>query len=348
MNITIDPEFQSLVFPLNQEEKELLKKSLLREGCRDALVVWNGVILDGHHRYEICKRHDIDFRVANIELEDRNSAKIWIIENQFGRRNLSNFQRAELALKLKPMIEAKARERQKGGQGGALLRQNSDKAIDTKKKLASQAEVSHDTIWKVEKIKESNPSENTINQLRTGELSINQAYKETKKAHVSRATGENEWYTPKNLIEKARKTMGSIDVDPASSEAANQIIQAKAFYDLQSDGLIQKWNGNVWMNPPYSQPLINQFSKTICEKYLDNEIEQACILVNNATETEWLQRILNIASAVCFIKGRLRFIDKQGLASGAPLQGQVILYFGKNIESFHENFQEIGVIYDKR
>jgi hypothetical protein len=76
------------------------------------------------------------------------------------------------------------------------------------------------------------------------------------KPHVSQATGENEWYTPPEIIEVARQVMGEIDCDPASSEKANEIVRAKQFFSIEDDGLKQKWIGNIWMNPPYAQPLV--------------------------------------------------------------------------------------------
>ena len=161
-------------------------------------------------------------------------------------------------------------------------------------------------------------------------------------AHVGQSSGEFEWYTPQDYIEAARLTMGTIDVDPASSDAANKIVKAEKYFTINDDGLKQNWYGNVWMNPPYSQPLITQFCNLLVEKYKDGEVEQACVLVNNATETQHYQTMLEEAKAVCFIKGRVKFIDKDGNSSGAPLQGQTILYFGNEAQVFAENFSYFG------
>lgn len=162
--------------------------------------------------------------------------------------------------------------------------------------------------------------------------------------HVAQASGENEWYTPSDYIESARQMMGSIDVDPASSEEANKIVGAKEFYTIQNNGLDENWKGNVWMNPPYSQPLIAQFCNILVEKYKNKEINQACVLVNNATETTFFQNMLSVCLAICFIKGRIKFIDKEGKPSGAPLQGQAILYFGENLDDFVKEFKKHGII----
>lgn len=169
-DVKVDPEFKALVFSLAEAEATMLEESLLAEGCRDALVTWHGLLLDGHHRLEICRKHGIEFRTVEVELEDRATAKIWILKNQFARRNLTPFQRAELALKLEPLIAEKAKEKQR--EGGGAVRQKSDKAvIDTKKELALIAGVSHDTIWKAREISEK-ASEVILERLRHGETTI--------------------------------------------------------------------------------------------------------------------------------------------------------------------------------
>lgn len=159
--------------------------------------------------------------------------------------------------------------------------------------------------------------------------------------HVSFNSGENEWYTPEYLIDSARIAMGNIDLDPASSKIANMKVGAKKYYDDEDNGLNKKWYGNIWLNPPYSQPLISQFSEKINTEI--NNFTQACILTNNATETEWYQNILINASAVCFLKGRVKFLDIVGKASGAPLQGQTIIYIGSKSKEFYNEFKQYGI-----
>lgn len=163
-----------------------------------------------------------------------------------------------------------------------------------------------------------------------------------KEPHVSHNSGNNEWYTPKEIIQAVKKVMGSIDLDPASSEVANVTIQAHQFFTIEDNGLIKKWNGNIWLNPPYAQPFVQQFCDLVSEKYDSKEISQACVLVNNATETAFFQRMMKSASAICFPSGRIKFIDVDGNASGAPLQGQAILYFGNNQNEFIKQFSPFG------
>jgi len=167
--------------------------------------------------------------------------------------------------------------------------------------------------------------------------------KEDGRAHVANNSGNNEWYTPAQYIELARQVMGGIDCDPATSEIANQTVKAETFFTAADDGLAQTWRGRVWMNPPYAQPLINDFAEAVSAKFESGEIDQACILVNNATETQWFQRMLSVANAVCFPKSRIKFIDPSG-KPGAPLQGQAIIYMGDNVRAFRAVFKPEGAV----
>lgn len=175
--LKIDAEFQSLIPPLSDEELAQLEENILRDGIRDALVVWKGhdVLIDGHNRYGIAQKHGLHFRIVEKEFSNRDAVLVWIVQNQSGRRNLSAYSRAELALKLKPVIAAKAKENQ--GERTDLLQNSaeSSKPIDTRTELAKLAGVSHDTIAKVEKL-DSLASEEIKTALRTGAVSINAAF----------------------------------------------------------------------------------------------------------------------------------------------------------------------------
>jgi hypothetical protein len=173
---------------------------------------------------------------------------------------------------------------------------------------------------------------------------IQQVVNEITKPHVSNNSGNNEWYTPPEYIEAARLAMGDIDLDPASSEFANTIVHASKYYDVNSNGLLYHWVGRVWMNPPYSGDLIGKFTEKLCEHFENGDIEQACILVNNATETGWYQRMFTSCSEVCFLKGRIRYLNSSGIPEHTPLQGQTILYFGNRRFEFINQFKQLGKI----
>jgi hypothetical protein len=186
MELRIDPEFTSLIPPITQEEYDILEQSLLQEGCRDALVVWDdNFLLDGHHRFQICQKHDIPFKTISKSFEGREQAKEWMIRNQLGRRNLSMLDRGRLALLLKPIIEEKAREKQIQAGKEKLSQKSVEASIDTQKELAKIAGVSHDTIHKVEVI-EKEATQEQKDQIANKQKSINKVYQEIKEKHPSK------------------------------------------------------------------------------------------------------------------------------------------------------------------
>ena len=217
MNIKINKEFKNLIPELSKEEYNLLEKSILSEGCRDSLILWGDILIDGHNRYEICQRNNVEFSTKEISFTDRDEVKIWIIKNQFGRRNLDTLSRIELALLLKSFIKEKAKEnlslsggdkKSKEYKSGCLKSDNpiddldmflsSEEhnqfclenthdltvkkeiiPVDTNKELAGLAGVSRDTFIKGEKVlKEANPE--VIQAIKEKRQSINKVYTELK------------------------------------------------------------------------------------------------------------------------------------------------------------------------
>lgn len=160
--------------------------------------------------------------------------------------------------------------------------------------------------------------------------------------HVSHNSGENEWYTPKEYIDAARKVLGVIQLDPASSKAANKTVKAKTYYTIQDDGLSKPWAGTVWMNPPYASELVTKFAAKLVEHVNELDVEEAIVLVNNATETAWFRALAGIASAIIFPNSRVKFIDRLGDAVGAPLQGQAVIYIGDKPQVFVDEFSKFG------
>lgn len=165
--------------------------------------------------------------------------------------------------------------------------------------------------------------------------------------HVQHNSGNNEWYTPVHLIEAARSTMGSIDTDPASCFVAQLNVTAKVFYTEETNGLDKSWFGNVWMNPPYSGKLVKQFIEKLKYELSVGNTQQSVVLVNNTTETQAGQSLLGMCSAVCFLKGRVKFLDETGVPKKTPLQGQMVLYFGNMQDNFMLQFKDLGNVFIK-
>jgi len=181
--IKINEDFKRLIPALTQEEYKQLEDNILKEGIREKIITWNGYIIDGHNRYEISQKWDLDFETESKHFEDENAVREWMILNQFGRRNLSNYQRSVLALELEEVFSKKAKANQLSAlKKGASVPQISAKRepIETRKELSKVANVSHDTISKVKHI-EAKATPEVKQKLSTGEVSINQAYQEIKK-----------------------------------------------------------------------------------------------------------------------------------------------------------------------
>ncbi len=177
--LTIDPEFRDLIPPLTNQERSMLEDSIVKDGCDSPLIVWNGVIVDGHNRYAICQEHGVPFAVSEKVFESRDDALLWIITNQLGRRNLTSFQRGELAIKFEPLLKAQSKVRQLRKSSDNSVTQNSAEqnapSGETRRQLAKMAGVSHDTIDKVKKMSGA-VDDDTKLKLRRGEVSINRAY----------------------------------------------------------------------------------------------------------------------------------------------------------------------------
>jgi N6-adenosine-specific RNA methylase IME4 len=181
--LEIKEEFKKLIPPLTSEEFNQLEQNCLAEGIREAILTWNGFIIDGHNRYEIATKWNLDFQTKSKHFKDENEVKEWMILNQFGRRNINGYVRSKLALELEEVFKLKAKESKiekvshfrKTGEVLANLPKP-----DTRKELSNVAGVGERTISMV-KVIEAKAPEEVKEKLSTGEVSINQAYQEIKK-----------------------------------------------------------------------------------------------------------------------------------------------------------------------
>ena len=243
--LKIKQEFKQLIPPLLKEEYAELEKSILNEGVRDNILTWNEYIIDGHNRYEIASKHNIQFQVEKMQFENENEVKIWMINNQFGRRNLSNYQKSVLALELESVFKEKAKENLiKAGSSYSPKEpfQKSEnlpiEKVNTTKEVAKVANVSHDTIAKVKKIQEKATPE-VKEKLSIGEISINQAFKEIKKE------------------EKQEEKQKNIEIFKEKSKNFNDndiIIHNKDFRDLEID---KNSVDLILTDPPYPQEYLH-------------------------------------------------------------------------------------------
>lgn len=178
ISLKINKDFKNVIPPLSKEEFKELECSIEEEGCREAIIVWNGTIVDGHNRYDICSKRGIKFRVRSKRFGDESDALAWIITNQLARRNLSDYDRVRLVLKKEEIFKEKAKAKLKTHTKQGY--QKSDKAVHVSKEVAKIAEVSHDTVSRVKFIEEKAGKE-TKKKLSAQKLTINKVYRDLKK-----------------------------------------------------------------------------------------------------------------------------------------------------------------------
>jgi ParB family chromosome partitioning protein len=310
------------------------------------------MILDGWHRYRACLEAGVKPRLEPFDFvvepaDEQSGRKVteaeFVVAANGHRRHLTREQKQKIVFEL---LKAKP--------------EASDRAI------AGLAKVDHKTVGAVRREAQATGKipQFTSRTGRDGKVraapkaadqvlarqpaivvdSVVEMARPAVRPHVANASGNNEWYSPQPFIEAARWAMGSIDTDPASSDIANRVVQATTYFTAEQDGLKQQWRGNVWMNPPYAQPLISDFATALVAKFKAGEVKAACVLVNNATETAWFQALLDVASAVCCVKSRVKFLDPDGNPVGAPLQGQVVIYLGSDPDAFAGAFRAFGKV----
>jgi len=199
--IQINNELKGIIPPLTSEEYKSLEESILAEGCREAIILWNDIIVDGHNRYEICSKHNIEFKTIQKKFDDINEVKKWIINNQISRRNISKAQRIVLALTFEEIIKFQAKELQKR-KPESVPPNLAEQKIDTRQEIAKMADASHGSVSKMKKILEK-ASDDTKEKVISGDMSIDEGYKKT--------TNDEKRQFRKELSEKGKDIF--LDVD---------------------------------------------------------------------------------------------------------------------------------------
>ena len=211
-DLVIDKEFEKLLPVLTPDEFYKLEKSILKNGLLDPIKIWQDpktkqwVIIDGHNRYKILKKNNIsrrywcDYKILyEDELPTREDVKQWMLEQQLGRRNLSEAERYEIVQKFKTVIKQKARENQSsGGKGLSNLSK-----VNTRKEMAKAVGVSEGTYQKMERVMESD-NEELKQRLREKKISVDKAYQEV---HSKKKPS----YTPLQQIQKIDDRLDEVD-----------------------------------------------------------------------------------------------------------------------------------------
>ncbi|MFN4121588.1 plasmid replication/partition related protein [Acidovorax sp.] len=191
MNIVVNEELKAYIEPLTPEEHEALERSILTEGCRDALVLWGDVLVDGHNRYGICQKHGLPFQtVQNPRFTSMDDVHLWMIDQHLGRRSVSDFQRGVLALRKREiMAERKARAASATQAAEAVAAAPADvplaapeaaaalpapDPLNSREAIAKAARLSSSQVVMIEKIQKQAAPE-LVAAVKSGTISINAA-----------------------------------------------------------------------------------------------------------------------------------------------------------------------------
>lgn len=178
MTIIINPQLRDYIDPLTQHEYLALERSLLKEGCRDALVLWQETLIDGHNRYAICQKHGIPFQTKqNDQFNSLEDVMLWMIDNHLARRSVSSFQRGVLALRKKDIINTRRKDKssqEKAQEAELALKDPDPVPVETREEIAKVAGLSKPAVAQIEKIRKAATPE-LVEAVRAGTISINTA-----------------------------------------------------------------------------------------------------------------------------------------------------------------------------
>ena len=278
------------------------------------------VLIDGHNRYEICTRLDVEFDIEEMEFDSREDVIVWMVDNQRGRRNLNDFQRTELQLKKKSAIAAKAKANQLRKPADSVL-QNSAEQIDTRKEIATAAGVSHDTVSKVERIQETAAPE-LVAALRASKVSINAAAdvatlpKEEQAVLVARGTKE---------ILQAAKEIRAARTEERRNERLEKIVAIST--GNAPVGEIAERYPVIYLDPPWRYEHAESESRAIENQYPTMSLEEIkamdmtkvafddCVMFMWATSPK-LAEAFEVLSAWGFSYRTCAVWDKQKIGMG--------------------------------
>ncbi len=189
MDIVVLEELEAYIDPLTADEYEALERSLLAEGCRDALVLWNDILVDGHNRYGICRKHGLPFNtVQNTRFQSMDDVHLWMIEQHLGRRSVSDYQRGVLALRKRAILGARQKAQRDAGSNSGMATSASAPDDDadarppwddmpvavSRAELAREAKLSSNQVSMIERI-HAQATPEVVEALKSGAISISAA-----------------------------------------------------------------------------------------------------------------------------------------------------------------------------
>ncbi len=238
MDIVVNEELKAYIDPLTPDEHDALERSLLAEGCRDALVLWGDILVDGHNRHAICQKHGLPFQtVQNTRFQSMEDVQLWMIDQHLGRRSLSDFQRGVLALRKREIVSTRRAQREQAAAAeqpaaeGAAAASSAEApaspkedALDTREAVARAARLRSGQVQMIEAIHQ-NAAPEVVAALKSGMLSLNAAA-----AVATLPAAEQTAAADKGELKQAAKRVREAKRKPAPEidEAGDEAPEAEA------------------------------------------------------------------------------------------------------------------------
>jgi len=241
----IDSEFSGLIPPLSEDERAQLEQNIVADGkCIDAIILWEGIIIDGHNRFEICMKHGIEFEITEMPFSSRSEAMVWILNNQLGRRNLTDAARIELALAKAELLREKARQKQSRAGGDkkgdesllAKTTKSTDGPVHVRKIVADDAGVGERTLHRYMDIKQ-NGSPELVNRVKSGELKIGTAHRMLGKEILKQLRNADKMY--KFLTDTLQSINNDPNQDPSDPKIQEIYHRLEGLHQLGTKLLVQ-------------------------------------------------------------------------------------------------------------
>lgn len=312
LELIIDEEFQMLIPPLTPEEYQKLKENIIADGCREPLVIWGKIIVDGHNRYKICTESNVPYKTINKEFKDRSDVIEWMLRNQLGRRNLTDFSRNEIALKYQEVIAKKMRERQSlnGKNQVSNFKYIGSRSIDPlpiektnqRKELAKIAKTSEGSIQRSKLILEKG-TEEQIERARKGGKgnsigNIVSEIRESTERKTCRECGRklpfSEFYNKKNICKRCFNNCSS------SKDVKGNILRiAEEYKNIKEEDVIGDLYNNEKEMKYTIENLIEEFSINFdtCIEMLTGILEQHKELLVTVENRKKIMVVLEEAEA---------------------------------------------------
>jgi hypothetical protein len=224
MDIVVNEELKAYIDPLTPDEYEALERSLLAEGCRDALVLWGDVLVDGHNRYGICQKHGLPFQtVQNTRFTSMEDVHLWMIDQHLGRRSVSDFQRGVLALRKREIVAGR-RERAKAApaEGADATPQPKSESLDSREALARAARLKSNQVVMIEKIQQSAAPE-VVAAVKSGDITLSAAAAvaslPAEEQSAAAAAGKDELKQAAKRVREAKRKPAREKDEPGAEEA---------------------------------------------------------------------------------------------------------------------------------